>query len=598
MSRISFINKHLGKFRYLLFSIILATVLYAGVNLLSSLIFGFVIDNVISQNPIDNDILILLSDLLGGTDEIRTHLWKVALLLICIYLSVAVLMSYRQRMQGVVSEKLVENIRNDLYSHIQFLPYSYHVKTKSGELIQKCTSDVDMVRRFFAGQLAEIFYILATAFIALYILYSINFKLAIVASISLPIIFLYSYFFFKQVQKQFLLSDEAEAVMSDVIQESLSGIRVVKAFNREKYEIEKFLKKSSDYSDITYKMIRYLGIYWSSSYVICLLGILSVVVAGIFAVRNGELTIGNFTVFVSYQTMILYPIRQLGRIMTDFGKVTVSLQRLVDIINEKEEDLASGIVCDLNGDIEYRHVFFGYDDQEVLKDISFKIKQNQTVAIIGPTGSGKSSIAYLLSRLYDPQKGDIYINGYNIKDINKNYLRENVGIVLQEPFLFSRTIAANLKIARPDLSDEEMFEATRIAAVHEVISGFDQGYNTIVGEKGVTLSGGQKQRVAIARTLIKRTPILIFDDSLSAVDTQTDAMIREALNQFHGNRTTIIITQRIASAKDCDLILVVEDGKITQSGTHEELITKPGLYQRVFAIQTRNENEGAVNING
>ena len=595
MSSISFINKHLGKYRYLLVSIIIATILYAGINLLSSLIFGFVIDNVISQNPVESGIIAVIAGFLGGVDAIKGNLWKVASLLICVYLAVAVLMSYRQRMQGVVSEKLVENIRNDLYSHIQHLPYSYHVKTKSGELIQKCTSDVDMVRRFFAGQLAEIFYILATAIIALYILYSINFKLALIASISLPIIFLYSYFFFKQVQKQFLLSDEAEAVMSDVIQESLSGIRVVKAFNREKYEINKFLKTSANYSEITYKMIRYLGIYWSSSYVICLLGILSVVVAGIFAVRSHDLTIGNFTVFVSYQTMILYPIRQLGRIMTDFGKVTVSLKRLVDIINEQEEDLVSGLKCDLNGDIEYRHVYFGYDGQEVLKDVSFKIKQKQTVAIIGPTGSGKSSIAYLLSRLYEPDRGDIFINGYNIKDLNKNYLRDNVGIVLQEPFLFSRSIAANLKIARPDLDEEKMHEATRIAAVHDVINSFDQGYSTIVGEKGVTLSGGQKQRVAIARTLIKKTPILIFDDSLSAVDTQTDAMIREGLKQLHGNTTTIIITQRIASAKDCDLILVVENGRITQSGTHEELIAQPGLYHRVFAIQTREEDDGEVN---
>ena len=593
MSRLSFINKHLGKYRYLLLSIIIATIIYAGINLLSSLIFSFVIDNVIGNSAIENPLMAFLASILGGVDNIRNNLWIMAIVLVIVYICVNLLMSYRQRMQGVVSEKLVENIRNDLYSHLQILPYAYHVKTKSGELIQKCTSDVDMVRRFFAGQLCEIFYIVATAIIALSVLYSINLRLALIASISLPIIFLYSYFFFKQVQKQFLLSDEAEAFMSDVIQESLSGIRVIKAFNREKYEVQRFLNTSKKYSDITYKMIQYLGSYWSSSYAICLLGILSVVVAGIFAVRSGELTIGNFTVFVSYQTMILYPIRQLGRIMTDFGKVTVSLKRLVDIINEEGEDLISGEKPDLLGDIEFKNVSFSYDEDhvDVLKDIDLLIKENQTVALIGPTGSGKSTLIYLLSRLYEPSKGDIYINHHNLKDINKNYLRENVGIVLQEPFLFSRTIMSNLKISRPDIDENEIYDATSIAAVHDVIKEFDQGYDTIVGEKGVTLSGGQKQRVAIARTLVKKTPILIFDDSLSAVDTQTDAKIRKSLKEVFNKCTTIIITQRVASAKDCDNIFVIEDGRITQSGTHEELIQKEGLYKRINELQTNTESE-------
>ncbi len=588
MTRISFINKHLGKYKFKLLTLLLATISYAGINLLANLVLSYVIDHVISRQEVEGGIYLVIDKILGGWQSLYNDLWKAALLIVIIYILVALLMSYRQKTQGIVSERLVENMRNDLYEHIETLPYSYHVRTKTGELIQKCTTDVDMVRRFFAGQLAEIFYILATATIALVILYSINARLALIATISMPIIFLYSYFFFKKVQKQFLISDEAEAELSTLVQESLSGIRVVKAFNRERYEVDRFLQRSKNYSDVTYKMILSLGSYWSSSYMICLLGILSVVVAGIFAIQAGDLSIGNFIIFVSYQSMILYPIRQLGRIMTDFSKVTVSLKRLVDIINEPREDLISGAKPDLAGDIVFHDVCFAYDDDhaEVLHNINMTIKKDATIALLGPTGSGKSSLIHLLVRLYEPTSGYITINGHDIKDINKAYLRKHIGLILQEPFLFSRSIMDNLKLVKPEADNNEIFEAAKVAAVHDVINEFEEGYDTIVGEKGVTLSGGQKQRVAIARTLVKDTPILIFDDSLSAVDTQTDAKIRLALGNM-GQKTKIIITQRVNSAKDCDLIYIIEHGKITQSGSHDELVSKEGLYKRINDLQNR-----------
>ena len=567
---------------------IIVTIIYAGLNLTASLVFSYVIDNVIGGSPISNPLTHMVDTIVGGVDNVSHHFWILALLLIGIYILVALLMSFRQRQQGVVAENLVETIRNDLYDHIQQLPYKFHVSTNTGELIQKCTSDVDMIRRFFSGQLCEIFYILSTALIALSVLYMINAKLALFASISLPIIFIYSYLFFKKVQQQFLLSDEAEAVMTTKIQESLSGIRVVKAFNREKYEVDRFEQTNKDYVDVTYKMIKTLGGYWSSSYMICLLGILSVVIMGIFAVRSHDLTIGNFMVFVSYQTSILYPIRMLGRIMSDYGKVTVSMDRLMHILDTPIEDLINGDKPNMNGDIHFDHVQFNYGDDhyDVLNDISFTIPYGQTIAILGPTGSGKSTLMYLLTRLYDPTGGRITINGHDITTINKKYLRENVGIVLQEPFLFSRTIESNLKIVNPSASKDEMIHATSIAAVHDVITSFERGYSTIVGEKGVTLSGGQKQRVAIARTLIKDTPILIFDDSLSAVDTETDEKIRHAIHSMEKKKTMIIITQRVSSAKDCDWIVVLENGRITQQGKHDDLIHEDGLYQRINTIQS------------
>ena len=595
MHRIKFINKHLENYRLHLLFVIIVTILYAGINLIASLVFSFVIDNIIDSKPISNRMIGFLASITGGVDDLKNNLWKVAILLIVVYLMVAILMHYRQKMQGIVSENIVESIRNELYSHIQKLPYSYHVKVKTGELIQKCTSDVDMVRRFFSSQFVEIFYILATVLIALLILFSINFKLALFASLSLPFIFVYSYLFFRKIQKEFLKSDESEAVMSSVIQESLSGVRVVKAFNREEYEIAKFRKTNLEYKDITYNMILNLGYYWSSSYFFCLLGILSVVIAGVFAVRNGDLTIGNFIVFITYQSMILYPIRALGRILSDFGKLTVSLDRLIEICDTEAEDLKSGLKPSLKGDIEFKNVSFAYEDNVlVLKNLSFKISDGETVAIIGPTGSGKSSLIHLLSRLYDVSDGEILINNINIEDINKLYLRDNVGIVLQEPFLFSRSIISNLRIVKEDADDQEIYNACRIASIHDVINSFDKGYDTIVGEKGVTLSGGQKQRLAIARTILKHTPILIFDDSLSAVDTETDAAIRTALKTLQNNVTTIIITGRVSSAKDCDKIIVLENGEISDIGKHDELIKRDGLYSRINKIQNEYELTGEV----
>ena len=589
MSRFQFIWSHLKGLRLLLGGVVLATIGYAAINLFASLSFSFVIDNVINDAPLQNVFTKLMANLLGGVEYCQANPWVIALFLIVIYAIVAILMSIRQIYQGSVSENLVEAIRNHLYHHIQHLPYSYHVKTNTGELIQKCTSDVDMIRRFFNGQFAEIFYIFFTALIALIVLFTLNFRLALFASLSLPIIFFYSYWFFNKVQKQFLLSDEAEAVMTTKLQESLSGVRVVKAFNRERYELDAFDKVSQDYKKITYKMIVFLGSYWASSYAVVLMGILSVLIAGVFAVQAGELSVGNFVVFVEYQTLVLYPVRQLGRILSDFGKMGVSIDRLKEIIETPIEDMESGISDDIDGDIVFDHVGFSYDDdnQHVLSDISLTIKKGETVSIIGPTGSGKSTLMYLLTRLYDPTSGTIYLNGHDITTVNRHACRDHVGIVLQEPFLFSKSIMDNLKAVNPNADPQQIYDACKVASVHDVIETFDQKYGTIIGEKGVTLSGGQKQRLAIARTILKESDVIIFDDSLSAVDTQTDEKIRHALKELGKDKTMIIITQRISSAKDSDQIVVLENGTVSQMGTHEQLLQQDGLYARVAKIQTR-----------
>ena len=342
--------------------------------------------------------------------------------------------------------------------------------------------------------------------------------------------------------------------------------------------------------ETTFELLKQLGLYWSFSDLICYIQILLIVLSGTLMAHRGELSVGNLFVFISYESMILWPIRNLGRILADLGKLSVSIDRLLEILDApKETD--EGIEHVLEGNIEFQNVCFGYENQlDVLKNVSFQIKKGQTAAILGPTGSGKSSLIHLISRLYDPVSGKILLDGISTTEMSRSCLRKQIGLVLQEPFLFSKTIFDNISIAKKDAEKSEVELAAKIACVHDVIEAFELGYDTMIGEKGVTLSGGQKQRVAIARTLLKQTPILIFDDSLSAVDAKTDAMIREELKKVSSSCTTLMITQRIASAKDADIILVIEKGELTQCGTHEALMKEDGLYRRIAEIQAKGED--------
>lgn len=555
--------------------------------LFTPLLLGFIIDSVINGLPVENHLIEVYSNWFGGVATLREKLYLGALMIMFATFARVILMFFRGRFNGIIAERFTEKLRNDLFEHIQHWSYHTHVNSKTGDLIQRVTSDVDTIRRFLAAQYSELIYSLATASIALIVLFGINSRLALIAIAALPLIFIIAVIFFKNIQKEFLKSDEAEGALSNILQENISGVRVVKAFNREVFEVEKYDKSNQSYRDITFKLIEYLALYWSSSDFIILTQVFVVVLFGIFEAQAGTISLGDFIVFVSYETMILYPIRHIGRILSDLGKMLVSLKRLNEILETPQEDLFEGLEADLRGGVEFKHVRFRYDDgnADVLKDISFKVEKGQTLAIIGPTGSGKSSLVHLMLRLYDVNEGEICVNGVNIKSVSKHHLRKNIGIVLQEPYLFSKTILENIKIASPSASDVDVMKAAQTASVHTVISDFDQGYETLVGEKGVTLSGGQKQRIAIARTIVNNSPVLIFDDSLSAVDTETDAQIRSGLKQLSNEVTTLIITHRVNTAMEADQILVLENGMITQRGTHAELCQQAGLYARIVALQ-------------
>lgn len=554
---------------------------------LSPLVLQTTIDGIIGRDAIDSNMAYSVVRLLGGREYLRGNLWIVGLLLVFIAVFRGLFLFLKNTLSSKAAENSAKKIRDNLYDHIQRLPYEYHVKSETGDLIQRCTSDVDTIRRFLAIQLVEVVSSLFMLIFIVTIIFNINIKMAFASIVVLPITFSFSFVFFTKIKKAFEASDEAEARMTTTLQENLTGIRVVKAFSRQKHELEKFDVRNREYQDLTFKLIKDLSIYWAASDLLSMLQVGLVVLYGTYLSFRGEISLGSFIAFVSYINMIIWPVRQMGRTLTDMGKAFVSLKRIDEILSEPIEILdESRNRPEIKGNIEFKNVSFWYEENRyVLRNISFNVRAGETIALIGPTGSGKSSLVHLLPRLYEYRSGSIKIDGIELNSVDKAWIRKNIGLVLQEPFLYAKTIRENIKLANPLLKDKKVIDAAKVASIHEDIKSFEKGYETLVGERGVSLSGGQKQRMAIARTVINNCPIVIFDDSLSAVDTETDISIRRALNRRKKKSTTIIISHRISTVAEADLILVIDKGEIVQRGTHEELIREEGLYKRVYTIQ-------------
>ena len=580
-------------FRYL--GSILAVIVTVTVGFVSPLVLEETIDGVIGQKrPLHiPGALGAWVEQLGGRDFLIHHLWIMALAILALSLISCLFGYLRGRWSAEASESIAENMRNRLYRHLQTLSYDYHVKAETGDLIQRCTSDVETIRRFLSSQVVELFRSVLMLVIALVIMLSMNVKMTLVSMILVPPLFAFAWLFFSWVRRWFKESDEAEGRMSAVLQENLTGVRVVRAFGREQYEVEKFTRVNNELHRKSKKLCDLLAVYWSGSDCLSMIQTGVTLAFGVYLAAKGEMLVGEMTVYVSYISMLLWPIRQMGRILSDMGKSMVSFDRIQQILGEKPEtDDPNTIDAPIDRDIEFRHVGFEYEAKNpVLRDVSFTVKAGQTVAILGATGSGKSTLMHLLLRLYDVKRGDILIGGVSISKIRKQWLRSRIGLILQEPFLYSRTVRGNVGIVKPDATDEEIFEVTRTASAHEFIESFERGYDTVVGERGVTLSGGQKQRVAIARTLLKDNDVLIFDDSLSAVDTETDKAIRLALKEKRKGMTTFIISHRLTTLAEADFIVVLEDGRVAQTGTHEQLIHQDGLYKRIYQIQSDLEDE-------
>lgn len=502
------------------------------------------------------------------------------------------------RLASFTAEGITRRLRNFLFDHIQRLSFSYHSKTPTGDLIERVTSDVDALRRFFSEQAIGVGRIVLLFFINWAAILYINVELGWISVVTIPLILWVSLWFFKRVTLAYEDYQAQEAVLSTTLQENLTGVRVVKAFARQDYEMQKF-ERDNWLKYLKGKLLLLMhSLFWPLSDIVLGGQMLFGFIYAAFMVLSGEISIGDYVAYTGLLIWLIFPIRNLGRVIVQTSTGMVSYQRLMDITKQAREDLDGGSVHPVGparGEIEFRNVSFMYSDgtHDVIKNISFRVKPGQSVALLGSTGSGKTSLVNLLPRFHEYTDGQILLDGVELKEYPRKYLREQIGIVQQEPFLFSRSIRENILygVGR-SVTQEEIEAAAKAAAVHDVIVSFPDGYNTIVGEKGVTLSGGQKQRVTIARTILKNPKILILDDSTSAVDTETEASIRKALDDLMEHRTTFIIAHRIQSVMRADQILVLDKGQVVQQGTHAELVGQfGGMYRKIYDIQTRIDEE-------
>jgi ATP-binding cassette subfamily B protein len=502
------------------------------------------------------------------------------------------------RLAAYTAEGITRRLRNFLFDHIQRLSFSYHSTTPTGDLIERCTSDVDALRRFFSEQAIGVGRIVLLFVINFIALLELNAKLAWVSVVVIPFILVVSLWFFKKVTQRYEKYQEQEAILSTTLQENLTGVRVVKAFAQQEYEKAKFERDNWEKFLRGRLLLIMHSLFWPLSDIVLGFQMLGGFVFAAIMAINGEITVGTYLAYVGLVVWLIWPIRNLGRLIVQTSTGLVSYARLMEITKQVREPLTDGKMQPegpVRGEMVFEDVSFMYSDgdTDVLKNVSFRVEPGQAVALLGSTGSGKTSLINLLPRFHEYTGGRILLDGVELKDYSREYLRKQIGIVEQEPFLFSRSIRENITygVGR-NVSEEEVVRAAKAAAVHDVILTFPDGYNTLVGEKGVTLSGGQKQRVTIARTLLKNPRILILDDSTSSVDLETEAEIREALNGLMKNRTTFIIAHRIQSVMIADLILVLDKGEVVQMGTHEELVAQAdGMYRRIYDIQTRIDEE-------
>ncbi len=544
----------------------------------------------------------LIDDVLGqGIYTPAVLLW-IALGFVGLALLQGLFTFWGGRLSAQTSEGITQRLRDYLYDHIQRLSFRYHDKAQTGELIQRSTSDVDAIRRFFADQAVNAGRIVMLFVINFIAIARLNTGLALFSVIVIPIVLVVSMWFFRRISKTYEAHQEQEAGLSTALQENLTGVRVVKAFARQSFERDKFEKANLELFLRGRRLMTFHAFYWPVTDVMCGFQMLAGFLVAAIMTINGTLMLGDYVAYVSLLVWLIWPMRNLGRLIVQMSAGLVSYGRVMEVIKEQREPLTEGAYRpqgSVRGAIEFRNVSFEYDaSAAVLHEISFRCEPGQVMALLGPTGSGKSSLVNLLPRFYDYTGGVLLLDGVELRAYPRKFLRQHIGIVEQEPFLFSRTIRENITygVGR-NVPQGEIEAAAKAAAIHDVIESFPEGYNTLVGEKGVTLSGGQKQRVAIARTLLKNPRILILDDSTSSVDLETEQEIREALDRLMENRTTFIIAHRVQSVMNADLILVLDHGRVVQRGKHQDLLQQPGIYRQIYDIQTKIEAELEKEVN-
>ena len=590
-----------------LFSLLLAT----AAQYLVPLVGAATIDHAINhQDPGQASSLVraLLASV-GGAESLRAHLWLAPVLMVMLTTLGGIGSYLKGRYTSLASDGIARKLKDDLYDHLNHLPAQHLDRVDTGDLVQRCSSDVETVRQFLAVQVMEIGHSVILAATALPLLLILSPPMTALAFALVPPLVIYGYVYFKKIKHVFKSVDEAEGALTSVIQENLTGIRVVRAFARQDYERAKFAAPNARFRDRHMYMLRLMSWYWSISDLVALSQIGLVLLVGAHWVGQGTLTVGVLFAFLAYLGIMLWPVRQMGRILTDLGKTSVAITRIQEILTVKREpDADPGSAAwnrpPLRGALAVRDLHFAHAGQKAtastenvaepggaLNGLSFDVAPGETLAVLGPSGAGKSTLMHLLLRLYDYERGSITLDGVELSSLPRKWVRSQIGTVMQEPFLFSKTLRENIRLGSGAAQDREIEEAARAACIDETIRTFEQGYETLIGERGITLSGGQRQRVAIARAILRNPPLLILDDALSAVDGETETLILDALRRRRGRSTTLVIAHRLSTLVHADRVIVMDKGKIIQMGTHAELARAEGLYRRLWQIQTNVEAE-------
>lgn len=585
-----------GAKRYFFLAVVFACCVSV-LDLVTPKIVGYTIDCILSDKASALPAIVnQYIDSIGGVLFLREHLEYIALAVLVTALMSGLCRYLFRVFNAKGAETLVKTMRDELFSHILRLPFSWHSENHTGEIIQRCTSDVEQVKMFLSEQLTMMIRVMVLIVSGVYFMFRIHVRMAAAAFVFIPLVMSYSFFFHHKIGDAFEKVDNEEARLSAIAQENLTGVRVVRAFGRETYERERFEKQNTYYTGLWVRLFNLLAAFWSSNDMFSYLQVLLVTVFGSYLCVHGELTAGRYVEFISYNLLLTWPVRMLGRVIANLSKAGISIERIMYIMNaEEEKDRENACGPDMKQDIVFDHVSFRYGDDsaEILNDVSFTVKAGSTLGILGATGSGKSTLAYLLDRLYElpEENGAITIGGTDIRNISLQHLRTNVGMVLQEPYLFSRTLKENIAITSKSIEMEDVKRSANIAALDDAVEHFTEGYETYVGERGVTLSGGQKQRTAIAQMLIRKPPVMIFDDSLSAVDAETDAKIRKSLKESGFDSTVILIAHRITTLMHADEIIVMDRGRIAEHGSHEDLLAQNGIYRRIYDLQSAAEED-------
>jgi ATP-binding cassette, subfamily B, bacterial len=533
-----------------------------------------------------------LDALVGGTASLTSTLIPTALAIVGLNTLHGFLTYLRGKWAAQASEGIVRRLRHELYAHLERLPSFYYDQADTGDLVQRCSSDVETVRVFLAAQVVEIARVAFFLAIAIPMMLWQDVRMSAVSLVLTPLLLAFAIGFFRRVRRLFELVDSAEGRLTTLLQENLTGIRVVRAFGQQSFEIERFHARNGELRDLEYRLFIALSNYWTLSDLLVLLQLGLTLIGGAYFVLQGEISVGTWVFFSWLLRTIIWPVRQIGRVLVDSGKASVAIERIEQVLGEPLESVEPAPTCDLDGDIEVCDLEYRYHEgPPVLDQVSLTIRRGEVAAVLGPPGSGKSTLVSLLLRLYDYERGSIKIGGQELKDINRDSVRSAFGVVLQDPFLYSRSVRENVAIGRHSAADHEVEESARAADIHENIMDFAEGYATRVGERGVMLSGGQRQRLAIARALLKPAPFLVLDDSLSAVDTKTETRILRTLAARKGTQTTMLITHRLSSVRLADRIFVLDGGRLIQQGTHEELMARDGPYRRWAEIQNELEEE-------